>query len=100
MLKKRKSKDKALFWNKDLKATDVVQGKLGDCWYVSALSTITLNDEYIKGKPILRCKKLSDLNEGIMPLLFRGFAKYGMYVFKFFKKFKPVYVIIDDLLPV
>lgn len=38
--------------NKTLKATDVVQGKLGDCWYVSALSIITLDDLYVKGKPI------------------------------------------------
>jgi hypothetical protein len=44
MLEKTKPNDKVLFWNKDLKATDVVQGKLGNCWYVSALSTITLND--------------------------------------------------------
>jgi hypothetical protein len=100
MLNKRKLKVKPLFWNKELKSTDVVQGKLGDCWYISALSTITLQDEYIKGKPISRCQKFSDLTEGIMPPLFRGFVKYGMYVFKFFKKFKPVYVIIDDLLPV
>jgi hypothetical protein len=78
----------------------VVQGKLGNCWYVSALSTITLNDKYIKGTKLKDCKKFSDLTSGIMPPLFRGFAKYGMYVFKFFKKFKPVYVIIDNLLPV
>lgn len=37
---------------KDLKSTDIVQGMLGDCWYVSALSIITQNDQYVKGKPI------------------------------------------------
>jgi hypothetical protein len=30
--------------SKNLKSTDVVQGNLGDCWYVSALSIITSND--------------------------------------------------------
>ena len=28
----------------DLKSTDVIQGKLGNCWYVSALSIIANND--------------------------------------------------------
>ena len=37
---------------KDLRSTDVVQGKLGDCWFVSALSIIANNDEYIRGKSI------------------------------------------------
>lgn len=34
------------------------------------------------------------------PPLFHYFTNYGMYVFKFFKKFKPVYVIVDELFPV
>jgi hypothetical protein len=37
---------------KDLKSTDIVQGMLGNCWYVSALSIITQNDEHIKGKAV------------------------------------------------
>lgn len=39
----------------NLKSTDVVQGRLGNCWYVSALSIITNNDELIKGKSIDKC---------------------------------------------
>jgi hypothetical protein len=82
--------------NDDLKSTDVVQGKVGDCWYVSALSIIATNDEYIKGKSIDKCEKdPSLLTYGIHPLLFHSFVKYGLYVFKFFKKFKPVYVVVD-----
>lgn len=37
---------------KDLKSTDIIQGTLGNCWYVSALSIITQNDQYIKGKKL------------------------------------------------
>ena len=33
------------------------------------------------------------------PFLFKFFSKYGIYVFKYYKKFKPIYVLIDDLLP-
>lgn len=28
------------------------------------------------------------------------FVDYGIYVFKYFKKFKPVYVLVDQLFPV
>ena len=44
----------------NLLSTDVVQGKLGNCWYVSALSIIANNDEYIKGKSLQKCKNNSD----------------------------------------
>jgi hypothetical protein len=36
----------------NLIANDIIQGKLGDCWYVSALSIITSNDEFVKGKSL------------------------------------------------
>jgi len=84
---------------RDLKSTDIVQGLLGNCWYVSALSIITQNDEYIKGKSVEKLRS-DEITSGICPPLFHYFINYGMYVFKFFKKFKPVYVVVDDLFPV
>ena len=85
----------------NLQSTDVVQGKLGDCWYVSALSIIANDDTYIKGQSLEICqKKPSYLSYGIHPKMFHYFTKFGIYVFKFFKKFKPVYVVVDDLFPV
>jgi calpain len=86
----------------DLLPTDVVQGRLGDCWYISALSIVANNDNYIKGKKIKDNKSMSSeiLTSGIHPPLFHFFTNYGLYVFKFFKKFKPVYVVVDDLFPV
>lgn len=88
------------FMPQNLKSTDVVQGAIGDCWYISALSIITLNDEYFKGKSFDEIKKNPELaTYGNYPKLFQYFSKFGMYVFKFFKKFKPVYVIVDELFP-
>lgn len=82
-----------------------MQGKLGDCWLVSALSIITADDELVKGKTIDKNKKSSDsnmtnLSYGIHPIMFHLFEKYGLYVFKFYKSFKPVYVVVDELFPV
>jgi hypothetical protein len=32
--------------------------------------------------------------------MFAGFRNYGIYVFKFFKNYKPAYVLVDELFPV
>jgi len=34
----------------DLKANDVVQGALGNCWFIGALSVIATRDELLMGK--------------------------------------------------
>ena len=47
------------------------------------------------------CKKDQNCaTYGVNPYLFKFFLQYGMYVFKFYKKFQPVYVVVDDLFPV
>lgn len=85
----------------NLSANDVIQGKLGDCWLVSSLSIIASNDEYIKGKSMKECQRNpEELTYGIHPTLFHCFEEYGLYVFKFFKKFKPIYIVVDDLFPI
>ena len=40
---------------------------------------------------------LNKLKEGVHPLLFRYYAKRGLYVFKMNKDFKKKYVIVDDI---
>lgn len=85
--------------------TDVMQGKIGNCWLVSSLSIIANNDEYIIGKDLKKIKGKDDkfaenFTFGIFPQMFRYFNRYGLYVFKFFKQFKPVYIVVDDLFPV
>ena len=39
------------------------------------------------------------MTSGVYPPLFHYLRKYGMYVFRFFKECKWVYVIIDDRIP-
>lgn len=39
------------------------------------------------------------MSQGIFPPMFQVFSQYGIYVMKFFKKYKWRYVIIDDRLP-
>ena len=58
VLKATQSKEKANFMEGDLTGNDVVQGKLGNCWYVSSLSIIASNQEYLKGRSMSDCKKL------------------------------------------
>ena len=84
-----------------MNANQVMQGNIGDCWYISSLSIIANKQEYLKGAPFEVCKKdQSSAIEGVNPYLFKFFLQYGMYVFKFYKKFQPVYVVVDDLFPV
>ena len=42
---------------------------------------------------------LKPLFEGIYPRVFHSFAKYGMYVFRFFVREQWVYVLIDNKIP-
>ena len=52
ILEKHEDPGKVRLFSENLTANDIVQGRLGDCWFVSALSIVASNDEYIKGKPL------------------------------------------------
>ena len=47
-------------------------------------------------KPVLDDVTVAKLISGIYPKIFHDLHKYGVYVFRFFKNFKWVYVVIDD----
>jgi hypothetical protein len=63
---------------------DVVQGKLGDCWFLGALSVLGTKEELLK-KCFWNFDEYSDL---------------GLYVCMFYKDMGLRYVIIDDQIPV
>ena len=89
-----------------MKASDVKQGELGDCWFVGALSVLATQDDLVYNEVGLSMLKaeVSDevatrLLRGVHPSLFHFLRRYGLYIFKFFKNCKWVYVITDDYIP-
>ena len=99
--------DEATFFFDGTESNDVMQGALGDCWFISALSVIATKDYLLRGefsKRILDDGKIDEeeikmMSEGIYPPIFHSFASKGIYCFRFFKNFKWRYVLIDDRLP-
>lgn len=81
---------------------------IGDCWFISALSVLATRDELLRGgvanfeisSTFKAGKKEAEMfSRGVYPPIFHIYRKKGMYVFRFFKNFKWVYVLIDDRLP-
>lgn len=64
---------------------DVMQGNLGDCWFISALALIAIRDD-IFGNLICEDK-------------FPEYEKYGLFVFRMFRNCRVHYVIVDDKVP-
>lgn len=96
-----------VFIDEGAMANDVMQGALGDCWLISALSIIATKDHLLRGEykesflddNIITDKELLMLSTGIYPPLFHGFRHKKIFCFKFFKENKWYWVIIDDKLP-
>lgn len=63
---------------------DVIQGQLGDCWFLSALAVLGADDNLLESCFWKRS----------------AFQEYGLYVLRFFKDCSVMYVIVDDRLPV
>jgi hypothetical protein len=63
---------------------DVVQGKLGDCWFLGALSVLGTKEHLLK-------QVFWNFNE---------YSELGLYVCVFYKDMGLRYVIIDDQIPV
>ena len=99
--------DSAQFFSDGVESNDVIQGCLGDCWFISALSVIATKDYLLRGEfsdDILSDKKIDAeesvmLSTGIYPPIFHSFRKKGIFCFRFFKDFKWRYVLVDNRLP-
>lgn len=90
-------KEDAHFINDGLDATDVAQGGLGDCWFLSALSSLA--QELPEDSP-LRVKEIA-----VQRVIQKEFnsseeaRQAGLYRFKFFKMGEWVDIVIDENLP-
>ena len=99
--------ENAQFFENGIESNDVIQGCLGDCWFISALSVIATKDYLLQGEmdekimsdEIISDEELRMLTTGVYPPLFFGFQRFGIFCFKFFKNFKWRYVLVDDRLP-
>lgn len=96
-----------LFISDGADSNDVIQGSLGDCWFISALSVLATKDHLLRGEfneEILEDGIIDEeenlmLSTGVYPPIFHCFRIKNIFCFKFFKDFKWRYVIIDDRLP-
>jgi hypothetical protein len=64
-LAKRNSEGKAVFCDGKPSTNDVIQGKVGNCWLVSALSIVVQYEEYLTGCPLKELIKRKELGEGL-----------------------------------
>jgi len=63
---------------------DVIQGMLGDCWFLGALAVMGANENLLKD-----CFWNAD-----------NFKNYGLFVVRFIKGVNMMFVVIDDRIPV
>ena len=99
--------DSAQFFSDGIESNDVIQGCLGDCWFISALSVLATKDFLLRGEfseEILEDKVIDSeenamLSTGVYPPIFHSFRKKGIFCFRFFKNFKWRYVLVDNRLP-
>jgi hypothetical protein len=96
------------FSKEEASSNEVIQGALGDCWFIGALSVLASRDELLIGGlnqyDINNDFEVTEsiaktMAEGVYPPIFKSYERTGLYVFRFFKDFSWRYVIIDDRIP-
>ena len=108
MFSEKLSKQKAQFVDDGAASNDCIQGSLGDCWLISAMSVLVTRDELLVGgrqgleldKDMIVDKEIATLlSQGVYPPIFHRFRSKGLYVIRIFKNFQWIYVIIDERIP-
>ena len=108
LVNKNNKNKQAKFLQNGISATDVVQGELGDCWLISAMSSLASRDNLLVGgienmdydNMIVDKSIAAKCSEGVYPPIFHRYRSRGIYVIRIFKDFKWVYVVIDSRIPV
>jgi calpain len=101
------AKKTVVFIDEDAKATSVMQGLIGDCWFMSSLSLTATDDQLLRGTGSMTGKMAkaateagsADLRKGIYPPLFHVYGKLGIYCLKFYKDGLPRWVVTDSRVP-
>ena len=84
---------------------DCIQGKLGDCWLISAMSVLVTRDELLVGgrrgmeydPDMIVDKEIAALlSNGVYPPIFHRYRSRGLFVLRIFKNFTWIYVLIDE----
>lgn len=97
------------FVDDGVSSADCIQGNLGDCWFISAMSVLATRDELLVGgrrgmeydvDMIVDKEIASLLSNGVYPPIFHKYRAIGLYVIRIFKNFQWVYVVIDERIPV
>lgn len=90
-------------------SADCIQGLLGDCWLISAMSVLATRDELLIGgrrgmeldpDMLVGPEIASILSKGVYPPIFHRYRDIGLYVIRIFKDMQWVYVLVDDRIPV
>jgi len=90
-------------------SNDCKQGNLGDCWLISAMSTLAVRDELLIGgrrgmeydENMIVDKMIAELlSKGVYPPIFHRYRSIGLYVIRLFIDLKWVYVIVDERIPI